>query len=132
MSRQLDIECLDIAEGRAQLRLTRSDWVLNANGAVHGGLVTAWADQCFGIVAVTALAEGLLPATATLTAEFLRAAHPPLLFDCAVDRVGRTLVFVSVEVTGAKGRTVARFRGTMAVDGSSRHLPADAAAKGTS
>ncbi|MEJ8279454.1 PaaI family thioesterase [Pseudonocardia spirodelae] len=123
VSPQLGFECLDIGPGRARLRLTRSDWPLNPNGAVHGGLVTGWADQCFGIVAMTAVQEGQLPATATLTGEFLRAAHPPLVFDCSVDRVGRTLVFVSVEVTGRDGRTVARFRGTMAVDGSSRHLP---------
>lgn len=59
------------------MRLPESPWATNPNGAVHGGLILAAADQCMGIVAVTAMEPGRLPMTATLNAEFHRPARAP-------------------------------------------------------
>jgi uncharacterized protein (TIGR00369 family) len=87
---------------------------------VHGGIVIACADQAFGAVASTVLQAGVVPATSTFTSDFLRPAFPPLTFDAVVDRVGRTLAFVSVTVRDRTGKVCNEVRGTLVVDGSSR------------
>jgi uncharacterized protein (TIGR00369 family) len=109
--------------GHVRLVVQESQWPLNPNGAVHGGMVLAWADHCFGIVAMTTAAPGVIPATATLTAEFVRPAIPPLTYDARVDRSGKTLMFISVEVLNAHGKLCAKVNGTMSADGASRFLP---------
>jgi uncharacterized protein (TIGR00369 family) len=96
------------------LTLEESVLSLNPNGGVNGGLVCAAADQAMGVVALTALDPGSLPATATLHAEFLRPAFAPLTFRAAVSQRGRRLVFVSVDVEDSSGRLCVRFTGTMA------------------
>jgi uncharacterized protein (TIGR00369 family) len=88
-------------------------------------MVTAWADHCFGLVASTAVSPGQVPATATLTAEFLRPALPPLTFDANVDRTGRNLAFISVDIFDKADRLCAKVVGTMSIDGTSRFLDAD-------
>lgn len=80
----------------------------------------ACADQGFGAAAATVLEEGLVPATATFTSDFLRPAFPPLTFEAVVDRLGRTLVFVSVTTRDRTGKVCNQARGTLALDGSSR------------
>lgn len=120
VSRRIGMRCVRIGPGRADLVVDESTWPINPNGAVHGGLVVACADHCFGIVAMTVLDHEHLPATATLTADFLRPALPPLTFEATVERVGRTLAFVAVKVSNRAGRIAAKVNGTMVIDGSSR------------
>jgi len=120
VSRQIGIRCARIESGRAALVVDESAWPLNPNGAVHGGMVIACADHCFGIVATTVLDNEHVPATATLTSNFLRPALPPLTFEASVDRVGRTLIFVTVDVRGRDGKITTKVNGTMVIDGSSR------------
>jgi uncharacterized protein (TIGR00369 family) len=103
-----------IGAGAATLKLEQSVLSLNPNGGVNGGLICAAADQAMGVVALTALPPGSLPATATLHAEFLRPAFPPLTLLAAVSQSGRRLVFVSVDVEDVTGRLCVRFTGTMA------------------
>jgi uncharacterized protein (TIGR00369 family) len=111
---ELGLRCERVEAGTAVLKLERSVLSLNPNGGVNGGLICAAADQAMGVVALTALDAGALPATATLHAEFLRPAFAPLLFRAAVSQRGRRLVFVSVDVEDASGRLCVRFTGTMA------------------
>jgi uncharacterized protein (TIGR00369 family) len=125
---EIGLECVEVGPGSALFALPTSGWTLNPNGAVNGGLVIAAADQCMGVVALTTLAEGSLPATATLNAEFLRPAFGPLSFRAAVVQQGRRLVFVTVEVEDAAGRLCVKCSGTMAAQSSGpEQAPAAAA-----
>ncbi len=111
---ELGLRCERVGAGSAVLKLERSVLSLNPNGGVNGGLICAAADQAMGVVALTSLEPGLLPATATLHAEFLRPAFAPLTFRASVSQRGRRLVFVSVDTEDASGRLCVRFTGTMA------------------
>lgn len=117
---KLGLRCTEIDRGRLTLVHDGGEWQNATGTAVHGGAIVAAADQCFGAVASTVLPEGVVPATATLTSDFLRPAFPPVSFEAVVDRVGRTLVFVSVTVRDRDGKVCNEVRGTMVVDGSSR------------
>jgi uncharacterized protein (TIGR00369 family) len=119
ISAQLGIRCSEVSQGRVVLEFDNPDW-LNPTGAVHGGIVIACADQGFGAAAATVMEEGSVPATATFTSDFLRPAFPPLTFEAVVDRLGKTLVFVSVTVRDQSGKVCNQARGTLSVNGSSR------------
>jgi uncharacterized protein (TIGR00369 family) len=121
-SHVMRLRCTLAEPGHVVVVMEHSDWPLNPNGAAHGGMVVAWADHCFGLVASTAVDPGKVPATATLTAEFVRPAVPPLTFDARVDRAGRTLAFISIDVRDAVGLLAAKVSGTMSIDGTSRFL----------
>lgn len=123
VSRRTGVSCTKIESGRVTLVVEESVWPLNPTGGVHGGLVVALADHCFGIVALTVLDQGHMPATATLTADFLRPALPPLTFEASIDRLGRTMAFVTVDVINRTGKLATKVNGTMVIDGSSRFVP---------
>jgi uncharacterized protein (TIGR00369 family) len=120
VSQHLGLRCTEVEKGRVKLVLDGSEWCVNPTGAVHGGIVIACADQAFGAVVSTVLHPGVVPATSTFTSDFLRPAFPPLQFEGVVDRVGRTLAFVSVTITDRFGKVCNEVRGTQVVDGSSR------------
>jgi uncharacterized protein (TIGR00369 family) len=122
VSVEMGLRCTEVERGRAVFAVEGSCWPLNPSGAVHGGLVAAIADQCLGMAALTVLADGQQPATATMTTEFQRPARAPLTVEAEVTKAGRTLVFVSVLVRDAAGRVCTRVTGTAVVDGTSRHL----------
>jgi len=116
------LRCTQVAAGRATFVLDGQTWFINPNGAVNGGIVMACADYAFGVVASTLLDSERMPATATFTSDFLRPAIPPITFDAVVDRMGRTMAFISVSVTDRAGKVCNEVRGTMVVDGSSRTM----------
>ncbi len=122
ISELIGMRCLAAEPGHITIRVEGTGWPLNPNGAVHGGMVLAWADQCLGLASMTTAAPGTMPATATLAAEFLRPATPPLTYDVHVHRSGRTLVFISMDVLDTEGRLCAKASGTMATDGNTRFL----------
>lgn len=123
-SEVMGLSCVSVERGHVVVRMEASEWPLNPNGAVHGGMVLAWADHCFGLVAMTTLPGGSAPATAALSAQFLRPAQPPLTFDARVDRTGRTLAFVRVNVYDRRGRLATVVSGAMSNDGSAGSPPA--------
>jgi uncharacterized protein (TIGR00369 family) len=120
---ELGLRCEQIDAGHALIRLERSVWTQNPNGGVNGGLVCAAADQAMGLVALTMMEAGALPATATLHAEFLRPAFAPLTFRAAVSQRGRRIVFVTVDVEDASGRLAVKCSGTMAAQSTSDRAP---------
>jgi len=124
ISELIGMRCLAAGPGRVTIEVEESGWPLNPNGAVHGGMVLAWADQCLGLASMTTATPGSMPATATLAAEFLRPAIPPLTYDVLVHRSGRTLVFISMDVLDGEARLCAKVTGTMAADGNTRFLGA--------
>jgi len=130
VAKGLNLRCTRVEAGRATFVLDGDEWFINPNGAVNGGIVIACADHAFGVVASTLLDSETIPATATFTSDFLRPAIPPIRFDAAVDRIGRTMVFISVSVTDRIGKVCNEVRGTMIVDGSSRTLARASASSG--
>ncbi|MDT2006368.1 PaaI family thioesterase [Rhodococcus opacus] len=122
VSRRIGLRCLQIEAGRVVVEMKRSDWPLNPNGAVHGGALVACADQVLGIVTMTMLAPSTLPATASISADYLRPAFPPLTFEAVVDRIGASMSFVTVLVRDRTGKLTTKVHGTLVLDGSSRHL----------
>lgn len=65
----------------------------------------------------TTVVDHSVPATATLSADFVRPAMPPLTFEAQVDRAGRTVAFITVNVLAADDRLATKVSGTMSVDG---------------
>jgi len=114
-SRAMGLRCHSMEPGHAVVVMDASEWPLNPSGAVQGGLVLAWADHCFALVAMPTLPSGAAPATASLSAQFVRPAMPPLTFDTRVDRTGRTIVFLTVDVYDVRGRLATKVSGTMAI-----------------
>lgn len=113
------LECTEIAEGRATMLMAHSPWPVNPNGAVHGGLVAAAADHVGGLAAVTRVSMTGLPATATLSGQFIRPAFAPLTFHAQVVNAGRTVVFVHIDVLNAAGQVCTFFAGSWSTRGSS-------------
>ena len=114
-SRAMGLRLQSLEPGHAVVVMDASEWPLNPSGAVHGGLVLAWADHCFALAAMPTLPPGSAPATASISAQFLRPALPPLTFDARADRTGRTLAFLTVDVYDVQGRLAARVSGTMSI-----------------
>jgi uncharacterized protein (TIGR00369 family) len=110
---ELSLVCSHVDAGSALFTLDESPRSLNPNGSVNGGLVAAAADQAMGLVALTGMPEGSLPATATINGAYLRPAFPPLRFEAAVTQSGRRLVFVTVEVFDRSDRRCVSFTGTL-------------------
>jgi uncharacterized protein (TIGR00369 family) len=110
---ELSLVCTHVEAGSASFTLDEPPGTLNPNGSANGGLVAAAADQAMGLVALTVMPEGSLPATATLNGAYLRPAFPPLRFEAAVTQGGRRLVFVTVEVFDASNRHCVTFTGTL-------------------
>jgi uncharacterized protein (TIGR00369 family) len=110
---QIGMECTHLDGISGEFLLRESVWHLNPNGGINGGLVVAAADQALGTTALSAMPPGSLPATATITASYLRPAIPPLLFRAEVSKSGRRLVFVTVDIEDRDGRICVRSSGTM-------------------
>jgi len=111
---EINLQCEQISAGYIRLRLEKSRWGLTPIGGVNGGLVIAAADQAMGIVALTVMPRGALPATATLNASYFRPAMPPLTFQARVTESGRRLVFVKLDVEDRAGRVCVSCSGAMA------------------
>jgi phenylacetic acid degradation protein PaaD len=116
-SRALGMELVECDEGRAAVRMTVRNDMLNGHGTAHGGLVAALADSAF---AVACNSHGFDAVAAGFDVTFLRPARAgDVLTATAVERVreGRTGL-CDVTVATADGAVVAEFRGR------SRALPA--------
>ncbi|MEL6290216.1 MAG: hotdog fold thioesterase [Pseudomonadota bacterium] len=53
----LDCEIVEVARGRTVLAMPMTDKVMNTFGAMHGGMIMAFADLCFGFTANSAQNE---------------------------------------------------------------------------
>lgn len=120
ISQLMGMRCLSAQPGHLRIQADKSWWPLNPNGAFQGGMVVAYADQCLGLASMTSVLPGCTPATATLTAEYVRPCFPPLTYDVRVLRSGRSLIFLGIEVHDRNGRLCAKITGTMATNGNSR------------
>lgn len=106
--------CIDMevmTHGYARGTIEQSIMPLNPNGAVHGGLVAACADQIGAMALVPLIGPEQTAVTGTLRVEYLRAALLPLVLEARVERLTRALVFVRAELSSG-GRTCALASGT--------------------
>lgn len=114
ISTALGLVCRELGQGRGLFTMESAPLgVPNPNGSIHGGLLVAAADQCMGAVAMTLLAPGLLPVTASIHSQYHRPAMPPVTFEARVTKQGRALIFVDVDVTDAAGQLCNSSHGTM-------------------
>lgn len=113
----MGLVCVATGPSRTVMTMAESAWPLNPNGSVHGGLVAAAADQVGGVAAVAACGEGAFPATATLTAQYLRPALSGLTLDGKLIRSGKRMLFIEIDVTDRNGALCTKFSGTWSVSG---------------
>ncbi len=109
-SRALGIEVLDVGPGRAVLRMTVREDMLNGHDICHGGLVTALADSAF---AFACNAYNELTVASGFDVNLVAAAHRGDVLTASAtesSRSGRTGVY-DVAVRNQRDETVAVFRG---------------------
>ena len=109
-SRQLGIELDELTRGRARVRMTVADWMLNGHGICHGGLVFALADTAFAL-ACNSGEDAAVAAACDIV--FVAPAHGgETLVAEATERTvfGRSGIY-DVTVRRDDGTMVAEFRG---------------------
>jgi len=115
-SRGMGMDLLEADEGRAVVRMTVRDDMVNGHGTAHGGLVASLADSAF---AVACNSHGVVTVASGFDVTFLRPAYAgDVLVATAEERAvnGRSGV-CDVTVRRTDGEVVAEFRGR------SRSLP---------
>ena len=108
-SRQLGMELEELAAGRARVRMTVADWMLNGHRICHGGFVFALADTAFALACNTRDAA----VAAACDVVFVAPAQPgDVLVAEATERTrfGRSGIY-DVTVRREDGSVVAEFRG---------------------
>jgi uncharacterized protein (TIGR00369 family) len=106
----LQMDVLDLAEGRVEFGCGVDESVYNPMGAVHGGLLCALLDTVVGCAVHTTLPQGMAYTSIELKVNYLRPVHAasgPLTAVGTVVKPGRRVAFAEGEVRDARGRTVA-------------------------
>jgi acyl-CoA thioesterase len=109
-SRALGIELLDLAPGRARLRMTVGETMLNGHRICHGGYVFLLADTAFALACNTV---GTTTVAAGADVSFVRSVRAgETLVAHAQEKVryGRSGIY-DVTVSTMDGEVVAEFRG---------------------
>jgi uncharacterized protein (TIGR00369 family) len=109
------VRCVEFERGRVGFELPESGFPANPNGSIHGGVIAAILDDAVGCVFMSVADEDTLPATASLTIDYLRPAFAPLRVEARVSSAGRSLIHCDATVTGADGKPANRARAIMAV-----------------
>ena len=110
MVRLLQMDLVDLEEGRVEVRCAVDGSVLNPLGVVHGGLVATLLDTVAGWAVHSTLHEGVGFTSIELKVSFLRPVHissGPLTASGAVFKPGRRVAFAEGQVCDAAGRIVA-------------------------
>jgi uncharacterized protein (TIGR00369 family) len=85
----------------------------NPAGTVHGGFVVAMLDECMGSAIVGLTQARFLPATISMTTDFIRPVAPGrVLGQGHLTSLGRTLAFLEATLTDSDGQLLARATGT--------------------
>ncbi|UMG91197.1 PaaI family thioesterase [Nocardioides sp. TF02-7] len=121
-ARLLWSECTAMTAGRAEVEMRPPDGFRNPDGAIHGGLISAVADQAGGLAVHSMIGPDQTSTTVHLDVQFLRAARSaPLRAVGEVRRLARTVGFASVRVLDGEGDVCATAAGTWSV--STRSAP---------
>jgi uncharacterized protein (TIGR00369 family) len=110
IARLVQMDIVDLAEGRVEFSCAVDESVYNPIGVVHGGLVCTLLDTVAGCAVHTTLPQGLAYTSIELKVNYLRAVHAasgPLTAVGTVVKPGRRVAFAEGEVRDAAGRIVA-------------------------
>ncbi len=109
----LGIELLEVAPGRARMRMRVRTSFLNGHRTCHGGLIFTLADSAF---AFACNSHNLNTVAAGCSIEFLRPAfeHDVLTAEAIEQTLAGRHGIYDIRVTNAAGETVAMFRGKSA------------------
>jgi acyl-CoA thioesterase len=107
----LGMELLDVAPGRAEVRMPLDGRHLNGAGIVHGGAIFSLADVAF---AAASNAHGTLAVALDVTISFVKAATAGILTARAEElSLGARIGVYGIRVTDERGELVALFQGTV-------------------
>jgi len=118
-SRALGMELVEVTDGRAVVRMTVRDDMVNGHGLCHGGLVASLADSTF---ALACNSRGVPTVAAGFDVTFLRPSRAGDVLEATAEEralTGRSGLY-DVTVRTGDGVVVAEFRGR------SRALPGGA------
>ncbi len=106
--------------GRARVKLTVSEGLLNPHRLVHGGVIFAMADNGMGAALYTELEEGQSCSTIEIKINFMRpVSEGELICDTTIVHRGKTIAVLESTVVNATkvngDKLVARAQGTFAV-----------------
>jgi uncharacterized protein (TIGR00369 family) len=106
----------DAERGLARLDFESGEQLLNPNGVVQGGFLTAMLDETMVTAAETLLEPGLAVASLELKTSYLQPARPGLLrCQARVAHRGRSIVFSEATLSDASGQMLAGATGTAAI-----------------
>lgn len=108
-ARHNGIELIDLAQGRATVRMEIQPYHFNAAGTVHGGAIFTLADFAF---AAASNSHGRIAMGISTSVNFVKAAVKGNLFATAVENsLNQKLGSYTVTVTDDEGATIAIFQG---------------------
>lgn len=114
--RDLGIELLEVAPGRARSALTLTDRLRQQDGYAHAGVVATLADHTGGASGWTCVGPDATVLSAEFKIQLLRPVMGPrLTCEAQVLKAGRTLIFSEATVFEEDGKPVAKLTMTMAV-----------------
>ena len=117
IARELKIVCTSLTPDGGTFTVNEGPLSPNPNGAVHGGLISAIADPCLGVVSTVNAPPEQMSVTGSLHGQFHRPAMPPLAIRARRISAGRRLIFVECEIHDARGKRCSSFQATMVVGG---------------
>ena len=106
----------DLGDGRAELRLELQPQHFNAQGMVHGGIITVLADTCIGLALRSKLRSGLTHRTAQLNVHFLQKGEGDRLVgvgNCL--HSGQRMGYGEAEIHDGAGNMIARAVATFVI-----------------
>jgi uncharacterized protein (TIGR00369 family) len=118
MARVIGFRCIVAEPGEVAMQLDYDPSLENAIGMLHGGVAASMLDTAMGAAANTLLPAASGAVTLDLSITYLRPATPasaPITATGKVVNLGRTVAYVTGEVTDAKGRLVAHAVGNFSV-----------------
>lgn len=106
-------EAVDGERGRARIRYTATDQLLNPFGRIQGGMLVAMLDDAMGPALFAALDEGLATTTVEIKTNFIAPAAPgPILAEGWVVHKGRSLAFLEGRLTDKEDGLIATGQAT--------------------
>ncbi|HEX3911530.1 MAG TPA: PaaI family thioesterase [Solirubrobacteraceae bacterium] len=73
IARLLDMQIVEVQEGKAVFALTPAEWMYNPIGMVHGGIAATILDSCMGCAVHTTLPAGVGYTTTDVQVRYIRA-----------------------------------------------------------
>ncbi len=100
---------VDAEEGTATLEFEVLPEFCHTGGIAQGGFVTGWLDCAMANAVLARTGEGIWPATLEIKTSFLEAARlgEKVRAEAAIDRMGRSIAFVSARIYDASDEVLA-------------------------